>query len=73
MLTWHLAELMAAKRVKGKDLAVSCGMSPQYISKLRQRRTKPNMSALIEDSLCRGLGCQPGDLSKYVVDEIEEQ
>lgn len=61
----NLAVLLAERKVKSKDLAAAIGITEANLSLLRQGKVKGMRFDTLE-AICRYLGCQPGDLLKYV-------
>ena len=61
----NLAVLLAERSVKSKDLAAAIGITEANLSLLRQGKVKGMRFDTLE-AICKYLGCQPGDLLKYV-------
>lgn len=57
---------MAAKDVKGIDLAEKTGIHPVNLSKLRSRRELQKLDMGVLNRLCASLNCQPGDLIEFL-------
>lgn len=66
VILWKLNELMANRRESGKDLANFLGITEASVSRLRQSRTMPRLTARTLGGLCEFLKCTPGDLLEYV-------
>lgn len=69
-IKWRLAVVMAEQNVSNAELARQTGFSPVTVSRHKNMRTMPlrlERNTLIE--YCKALGCQPGDLLRYVGDE----
>lgn len=63
-IDWRLSVVMAERKISNNELAEKTGMHPTTISKLRRNiPDRLDMGTLV--SLCRALGCQPGDLLSY--------
>ncbi len=71
-IRWKLKDVMAAKDVKGIDLAERTGIHPVNLSKLRSRRQLQRLDIGVLDRLCASLNCQPGDLIEYLPDDEEK-
>jgi len=71
MIRWRLNELMAAKRIRNKQLAEALGLTEVSVYKLRAAYEMPRMTKERLDGICRVLRCQPGDLLWWVPDEEE--
>ena len=68
-IRWKLKDVMAAKDVKGIDLAEETGIHPTNLSKLRSRRNIQRIDTGVLNRLCRSLNCKPGDLIEYIPDD----
>jgi len=71
MIRWRLNELMAAKRIRSKDLAAALGLTEVSVYKLRATDNMPRLTEERLDGICRVLRCQPGDLLWWIPDEEE--
>ena len=60
----RLDVMLAARKVKSKDLAAAIGITEQNLSLLKQGKVKGMRFATL-DAICRYLDCQPGDLMEY--------
>lgn len=60
----RLDVMLAARKVKSKDLAAAIGITEQNLSLLKQGRVKGIRFATLE-AICQYLDCQPGDLMEY--------
>jgi len=69
MIRWRLNELMAAKRIRNKQLAEALGLTEVSVYKLRAVDTMPRLTEERLDGICRVLRCQPGDLLWWIPDE----
>jgi len=69
MIRWRLNELMAAKRIRSKDLAESLGLTEVSVYKLRGTDNMPRLTEERLEGICRVLRCQPGDLLWWIPDE----
>jgi len=69
MIRWRLNELMAAKRIRSKDLAAALGLTEVSVYKLRGTDNMPRLTEERLDGICRVLRCQPGDLLWWIPDE----
>ena len=69
MIRWRLNELMAAKRIRSKDLAAALGLTEVSVYKLRATDNMPRLTEERLDGICRVLRCQPGDLLWWIPDE----
>ena len=59
-----LDEVLAARRVKAKDLARTMGISETQLSLFRTGKVKGIRFATLA-AMCRALDCQPGDLLAF--------
>ncbi len=65
--------LLAARKVKSKELADAIGITEQNLSLIKQGKIKGFRFSTL-DALCKYLDCQPGDLFSYIPvkeDEID--
>ncbi|HAT2828734.1 TPA: helix-turn-helix transcriptional regulator [Klebsiella oxytoca] len=63
--------LLAAKKVKSKELADAIGITEQNLSLIKQGKIKGFRFSTL-DALCKYLDCQPGDLFSYIPLKEEE-
>jgi putative transcriptional regulator len=68
LIEWRLHVVMAEKRVTPSDLAERTGFNRVSISRLKNSLTMPRLNEETLDKLCTALGCQPGDLIRYIPD-----
>ena len=73
MIRWRLNELMAAKRIRSKQLAAALGIREVSVYKLRGTDNMPRLTEERLDGICRVLRCQPGDLLWWIPDEEAEK
>lgn len=65
-----LDEVLAARRMKAKQLAALIGVSETHLSLFRSGKVRGvRFSTLAR--LCAALNCQPGDLLVYAHDETD--
>jgi putative transcriptional regulator len=64
MLEWRLKIVMAEKDVSPTELWEKTGLAKGTISKLRNS-VPDRIHAETLITLCKALGCQPGDLMRY--------
>ena len=57
--------LLAARKVKSKELADAIGITEQNLSLIKQGKIKGFRFSTL-DALCKYLACQPGDLFSYI-------
>ena len=57
--------LLAARKVKSKELADAIGITEQNLSLIKQGKIKGVRFSTL-DALCKYLDCQPGDLFSYI-------
>ncbi|HBQ8671243.1 helix-turn-helix transcriptional regulator [Klebsiella quasipneumoniae] len=57
--------LLAARKVKSKELADAIGITEQNLSLIKQGKIKGFRFSTL-DALCKYLDCQPGDLFSYI-------
>ena len=73
-IKWRLAAVIADKETDYKAVAKAAGLHPVTVNKLKNTYVMPaRLDRNTLDKLCRVLKCQPGDLLRYVPDEIEEE
>lgn len=60
----RLDMLLAARKVKSKDLAAAAGITEQNLSLLKQGKVKGIRFTTL-DAICRYLDCQPGDILEH--------
>jgi putative transcriptional regulator len=60
--------VMAERKVKSKVLAEAIGITEANMSLLKQGKVKGIKFDTLE-AICRHLGCQPGDVLRYVEDD----
>ncbi|MBZ7695512.1 helix-turn-helix transcriptional regulator [Klebsiella oxytoca] len=63
--------LLAARKVKSKELADAIGITEQNLSLIKQGKIKGFRFSTL-DALCKYLDCQPGDLLSYIPLKEEE-
>lgn len=68
MIRLKLAEVLARKRLSIVELSDRTGISVRDLEILRDQKALALRLKTLE-CLCRSLGCQPGDLIEYVMDE----
>lgn len=57
--------LLAARKIKSKELADAIGITEQNLSLIKQGKIKGFRFSTL-DALCKYLDCQPGDLFSYI-------
>lgn len=73
-IKWRLAVLMEDREVDYKDLAEATGLHPVTVSKLKNTRTMPRrLDSETLEKLCRALQCQPGDLLRYLPEDLKSE
>ncbi len=72
MIVSTLDKVLAAKKIKLKDLAAQMGITYQTISLMKQGKTKSLRLHLL-DKYCSLLNCNIGDLYKYIPDDELDQ
>jgi putative transcriptional regulator len=65
MLEWRLKIVMAERDVSATELAQRTGLAKGTVSKLRKSKAPDRIHAETLITLCKALGCQPGDLMRY--------
>lgn len=70
MIKLRLAEILARKRLSIVELSDRTGISVRDLEVLRDQKALALRLRTL-DCLCRSLGCDPGDLIEYVMDEAE--
>ena len=64
----RLDVMLAQRKMTSKELAAKIGISEQNLSVLRAGRARGvRFSTLV--AICQELGCQPGDLLEFQVDD----
>lgn len=69
MIRWKLNEMMADRRVTGKELADRLGYTEATISRLRKSRRMPRLTEKTLEGVCLHLKCTPADLLILVNEE----
>lgn len=64
--------VMAQRKMGVKELAERIDITMANLSILKNNKAKAVRFTTL-DALCRELGCQPGDILKYVPDEEEQE
>ena len=72
VIVWKLNELMAIKRVRNKELAKAIGVTENSVYRLRRTDRMPRLTPERLNSICTYLQCQPGDLLKWIPDELPQ-
>ncbi len=67
----NLDLVMVQRHIKSIDLAEKVGITLANLSILKQNKAKAIRFSTLE-AVCQALDCQPGDILKYVKDEVEE-
>ncbi|KOG51818.1 transcriptional regulator [Streptomyces griseoflavus] len=62
---------LARSRMSVGEFAEAVGITPANIAVLKNGRAKAVRFTTL-DAICRTLGCQPGDVLRWVPDEEEE-
>jgi len=65
MITWRLNEIMAERRMSGKDLAEILKTHPNTVYRMRKVERMPSIDGETLDKLCEALDCTPNDLISY--------
>ena len=63
-ITVNLDVMMAKRRISSGELAEKIGLSQANLSILKTGKARAVRFSTLE-SLCRELGCQPGDILEY--------
>lgn len=66
----NLDIMLAKRKVRGKELAIEIGITEQNLSLLRTGKVKGVRFSTLE-KICQILECQPGDILKFVPDEVD--
>ena len=66
----RLDVVMAERKVRLNDLAERIGITQANLSTLKNNKARAIRFSTLE-ALCRELGCQPGDLIRYVPEADE--
>ena len=64
--------VMAQRKMGVKELADRIDITMANLSILKNNKAKAVRFTTL-DALCRGLGCQPGDILKYVPEEEKKE
>ncbi|MBA6264885.1 MAG: helix-turn-helix transcriptional regulator [Colwellia sp.] len=64
----ELDVMLAKRKMKLNDLALSVGITPQNLSVLKSGRAKAIRFSTLE-AICQTLDCQPGDILLYEKDQ----
>lgn len=68
MIEINLDVILAKKKVTSAQLAEKIGITQANLSVLKTGKAKAIRFSTLE-SICRELGCQPGDIIKYSSEE----
>ncbi len=68
MIVLQLDRVLAARKMRSRDLSKLVGISEVNISRIKTGKVSAIRFSTL-DALCRELGCQPGDLLEYVPDD----
>ncbi|MET7133371.1 helix-turn-helix transcriptional regulator [Cellulosimicrobium sp. MI9406] len=63
--------LLARKEMSVGDFAAAVGITPANVAVLKNGRAKAVRFSTL-DAVCRVLGCQPGDVLRWVPDEPDD-
>ena len=63
---------LARRKMSVGEFAERVGLTPANVAVLKNGRAKAVRFSTLE-SMCRVLGCQPGDLLEWVEDQVEDQ
>jgi len=66
-----LDELMVKRKVRLTDLASEIGITEANLSILKTGKAKAIRFSTLE-ALCEALGCKPGDILAFQVDELQK-
>lgn len=70
-IKWRLAVLMADREMDYKELAEKAGLHKVTVSKHKNMKIMPpRLDSETLEKYCKVLNCQPGDLMRYVPDEL---
>ena len=67
MINIRLDYVLLDRRMKLKDLADATGLAVNNLSILKTNKARAIRFSTL-DSLCKALGCTPGDLLEYIPD-----
>ncbi len=68
----NLDVMLAKRKIRGKELATEIGITEQNLSLLRTGKVKGVRFSTLE-KICQILECQPGDILKFVPDELNPE
>lgn len=68
----NLNVIMAEKGIPAGTLAEKVGITPANLSILKNNKARAIRFSTLE-ALCRELGCQPGDILTYVLEEGDHE
>jgi putative transcriptional regulator len=63
--------LLARRQMSVGDFAAAVGITPANVAVLKNGRAKAVRFSTL-DAVCRVLGCQPGDVLRWVPDEPDD-
>jgi DNA-binding Xre family transcriptional regulator len=66
MIKVHLAEIMARKEIKVKDLAKKAEISERTIIDLKKNRNKNVNMDRVMNNICKVLKCSVGEIFEYI-------
>ena len=64
--------MLAIRKMNSKDLADKIGITPANLSILKSGKAKAIRFSTLE-AICKELGCQPGDILAFSVDEFSDK
>lgn len=72
MINVRLDYLLLDKRMKLKELAEATGIALNNLSVLKTNKARAIRFSTL-DSICKALGCTPGELLEYIPDEPKKE
>lgn len=68
VIKWRLNEVMAAKRIKNRELAEAIGIHENSVYRLRKEDKMPRLNHDTLNNICSYLNVQPGELLEWIPD-----
>ncbi|WP_309224552.1 helix-turn-helix transcriptional regulator [Halomicronema sp. CCY15110] len=66
MILWKLNEVMSARGVRNKELALALDITENSVYRLRKSEEMPRLTPDRLEGICLALQCQPGELLEWV-------
>lgn len=67
----HLDMMLVRRKIKSNELARAVGITESNLSSIKSGKIKGIRFSTLE-SICKHLGCQPGDILEYISADVDE-